>query len=69
MIESIDYGTQTIEFEVQRKKACKNTYITVERDIGVVVKTNIDISLEALNKRFNSRLVEFGMSTLFRTLF
>ena len=25
MIESIDYGTQTIEFEVQRRKACKNT--------------------------------------------
>jgi len=48
MIESIDYGTQTIEFEVQRKKACKNTYITVERDIGVVVKTNVDISIEEL---------------------
>ena len=55
MIESIDYGTQTIEFEVQRKKACKNTYITVERDIGVVVKTNIDISIEELKTLVKSK--------------
>ena len=55
MIESIDYGTQTIEFEVQRRKACKNTYITVERDIGVVVKTNIDISLEELKTLVKSK--------------
>ena len=55
MIESIDYGTQIIEFEVQRKKACKNTYITVERDIGVVVKTNIDISIEELKTLVKSK--------------
>ena len=55
MIESIDYGTQTIEFEVQRKKACKNTYITVERDIGVVVKTNVDISIEELKTLVKSK--------------
>jgi hypothetical protein len=55
MIESVNYGTQTIEFEVQRKKACKNTYITVERDIGVVVKTNIDISNEELKSLVKSK--------------
>lgn len=55
MIESIDYGTQIIEFEIQRKKACKNTYITVERDIGVVVKTNIDISIEELKTLVKSK--------------
>ena len=55
MIESIDYGTQTIEFEVQRRKACKNTYITVERDIGVVVKTNVDISIEELKTLVKSK--------------
>ncbi|MDD4329292.1 MAG: SprT family zinc-dependent metalloprotease [Aliarcobacter sp.] len=55
MIESIDYGTQIIEFEVQRKKACKNTYITVERDIGVVVKTNTDISIEELKTLVKSK--------------
>ena len=32
----------------KEKKFCKNTYITVERDIGVVVKTNVDISIEEL---------------------
>ncbi len=55
MIESIDYGTQTIKFEIQRKKACKNTYITVERDIGVIVKTNIDISIEELKTLVKSK--------------
>ena len=55
MIESIDYGTQIIEFEIQRKKACKNTYITVERDIGVIVKTNINISIEELKTLVKSK--------------
>jgi len=48
MISSVNYGTQTIEFEVIKSKSCKNTYITVERDIGVVVKTNENISNEEL---------------------
>ena len=34
----IKYGTQTIEFEVQRSKKAINTYITVERESGVLVK-------------------------------
>ena len=49
MISSINYGTQTIEFEVQKSKSCKNTYISVERDIGVVVKTNENTSNEELH--------------------
>ena len=48
MKKSINYGTQTIEFEVIKSRSCKNTYITVERDIGVVVKTNENISNEEL---------------------
>ena len=46
MINSVNYGTQTIEFEVLKSKSCKNTYITVERDIGVLVKTNENTSNE-----------------------
>jgi predicted metal-dependent hydrolase len=34
----IKYGTQTIEFEVQRSSKSENTYITVDRDNGVLVK-------------------------------
>jgi len=34
----VEYGTQTIEFEVQRSKKAQNTYITVKRDSGVLVK-------------------------------
>ena len=48
MINSINYGTQTIKFEINRSKSCKNTYITVERDIGTVVKTSPDTSLEEI---------------------
>jgi len=55
MIESIDYGTQTVEFEVHRSKTCKNTYITVERDVGVIVKTNNDISIEELKNLVKSK--------------
>ncbi len=40
----IEYGTQTIEFEVQRSKKACNTYITVERDSGVLVKAPEHIS-------------------------
>jgi len=34
----IKYGTQVIEFKLQRSSKIKNTYITVERDKGVLVK-------------------------------
>ncbi|HJE03676.1 MAG TPA: M48 family metallopeptidase [Aliarcobacter thereius] len=55
MIETISYGTQTIEFEIQRSKACKNTYISVERDAGVVVKTNSEISIEDIKVLVKSK--------------
>ncbi len=32
------YGTQTIEFRLERSKRAKNCYISVQRDSGVVVK-------------------------------
>jgi hypothetical protein len=47
---SISYGTQTIVFEVQRGTKSKNTYITVERDKGVVVKTPENLSNEEINR-------------------
>ena len=34
----VRYGTQTIKFEVQRSKKVNNSYITVERESGVLVK-------------------------------
>jgi len=34
----IRYGTQTIEFKLQRSQKARNTYIAVERDNGVLVK-------------------------------
>ncbi|SFP86247.1 M48 family metallopeptidase [Hydrogenimonas thermophila] len=34
----VEYGTETIEFKITRSKKAKNTYITVDRDNGVVVK-------------------------------
>ena len=55
MIETINYGTQTIEFEIQRAKSCKNTYISVERDVGVVVKTNSEISIEDIEVLVKSK--------------
>ena len=45
---SIEYGTTTIEFEIQRKHSLKNTYINVDTD-GVLVKTN-DTTMEDINK-------------------
>ncbi len=40
----IEYGTQTIEFEIQRSNKAENTYITVERDNAVLVKAPEHIS-------------------------
>ena len=36
---SVQYGTQTISYEILRKPTLKNTYINVDRN-GVLVKTN-----------------------------
>lgn len=42
----IKYGTQTIEFTLQRGDKVKNTYITVDRDNGVFVKASKNITEE-----------------------
>ncbi len=55
MIESVDYGTQTIEFEITRSKNCANTYLTVERDKPVLVKTANDTTLEEIKKLVKSK--------------
>jgi predicted metal-dependent hydrolase len=55
MIESIDYGTQIIKFEITRSKLCKNTYITVERDIGVSIKTSNDSRIEEIKALVKSK--------------
>jgi len=34
----VAYGTQTIEFRLERSKRAKNCYISVQRDSGIVVK-------------------------------
>ena len=38
-MHSVKYGTQTIEYKIQRKPKLKNCYISVDRD-GVLVKAN-----------------------------
>ena len=38
-MHSLNYGTQTIEYQILRKPKLKNTYISIDRD-GVCVKTN-----------------------------
>jgi len=40
---TVQYGTQTIRYEILRKPTLKNSYINVDRD-GVIVKTNEQIS-------------------------
>lgn len=67
---NIKYGTQTIEFEVQRSKTAKNSYITVERDCGVLVKAAQAISNEEIESLVQSKaawiikkLEELGEST------
>jgi predicted metal-dependent hydrolase len=63
----ISYGTQTIEFQIQRNSKIKNTYITVARDIGVIIKAPESINHEEIKnlvkaKAFwiNSKLEELG---------
>ena len=47
---NIKYGTQTIEFEVQKSSKTKNTYITVDRDIGVLVKVPESLDKEQIQQ-------------------
>ncbi len=52
---NIKYGTRTIEFEVQRSVKAKNTYITVERDSGVLVKVPDSISNKEIESLVKSK--------------
>jgi predicted metal-dependent hydrolase len=38
-VHSVQYGTQTITYDIQRKPTLKNTYINVDKE-GVLIKTN-----------------------------
>ena len=44
---SVAYGTETIVYDIVRKPALKNTYISVDRE-GVLVKTNTCTSEEEI---------------------
>ncbi len=52
---SIAYGTQNIEFEVERKAKMKNTYIQVTAD-GVLVKTNKTTSMREIHGFIEKKL-------------
>lgn len=45
----IEYGTTTIEYEIERKKSLKNTYINVDKN-GVLVKTNDETELKSIQE-------------------
>jgi len=47
---TVSYGTREIEFEVIRSESAENSYITVERDIGVIIKAPCDISNVEIKK-------------------
>ena len=46
---SVEYGTKSIQFEIERKASLKNTYINVDTD-GVLVKTNDTTTIEDINE-------------------
>lgn len=51
---SIEYGTKSIEFEIERKSGLKNTYISVDSE-GVLVKTNTTTTPEDINKMVQNK--------------
>jgi len=51
---SIEYGSKNIEFEIQRKKSLKNTYINVDTE-GVLVRTNDTTSIEDINQMVKNK--------------
>lgn len=68
-MSAIQYGTRTIEFEVQRNNRLKHTYITVERDCPVLVRANDGIDNNEIKKLVRkkaawicSKLEELGQS-------
>lgn len=51
---NIEYGTKSIEFEVERKSTLKNTYINVDTN-GVLVKTNTNTTIEQINEMVKNK--------------
>ncbi len=51
---SIEYGTKSIVFDIERKPNQKNTYINVDTD-GVLVKTNDTTTIEDINKMVKNK--------------
>ncbi len=48
-MNSVQYGTQTIEYKIERKPKLKNCYISIDRD-GVLVKANDAIPINEIEK-------------------
>jgi len=51
---SIEYGTKSIAFDIERKISLKNTYINVDTD-GVLVKTNDTTTIEQINEMVSNK--------------
>ena len=51
---SVEYGTKSIVFDIERKPNQKNTYINVDTD-GVLVKTNDTTTIEDINKMVKNK--------------
>ena len=48
-MNSVQYGTQTIEYKIERKPKLKNCYISIDRD-GVLVKANDAIPINEIEQ-------------------
>jgi len=53
-MHSVEYGTKSIVFEIERKSSLKNTYINVDTD-GVLVKTNDTTTIEDIKKMVKNK--------------
>ncbi len=51
---SVEYGTQSITFDIERKPNQKNTYINVDTE-GVLVKTNNTTTIEQINEMVRNK--------------
>lgn len=49
-MNSVQYGTQTIDFEIERNNRIKHTYITIERDKGVLVKAPDSVNMSEVQQ-------------------
>jgi len=51
---SVEYGTKSIVFKIERKASLKNTYINVDTD-GVLVKTDDTTTIEQINEMVRNK--------------